>query len=349
MTKSMERLEVAPFAALIGDYEFGRTSLDVHLLEQLTAIAAAVHAPFISAASPDLFSLDNFSQLTTPRDLFKSFDNETFAAWNQFRRTPQAAFAGLVLPHVLSRLPYGRANQAVAEFDYEENVNGSDSSKYLWGTAVYAIAARLAAAFSRHGWAAAITGPERGGSVFGLPVHRFQTQEGDLVIKCPTEIPISDSRRHELEQLGFIPLCWRKGTGEATFFHAGSVAKPSSYLDDLTSRAAMAQTQLEYVFAASRFAQYIRCSVRDKLWTFTTPAEWEAYLNHWLAGYVLLEESTSDEVKARFPLRAGRLSLREAPGYPLRYICDLTIQPQFQMKDAGVPLDISVPISLDLR
>src|SRR5918999_509184 len=42
----------APFGALIGDYEFDRTSLDIAMLEKISNVAAAAHAPFISGVSP---------------------------------------------------------------------------------------------------------------------------------------------------------------------------------------------------------------------------------------------------------------------------------------------------------
>src|SRR5215510_222460 len=42
----------APFGALIGDYEFSNHPQDMALLEKVSNVAAAAHAPFISAASP---------------------------------------------------------------------------------------------------------------------------------------------------------------------------------------------------------------------------------------------------------------------------------------------------------
>jgi len=47
-------------------------------------------------------------------------------------------YVGLCLTHVLMRLPYGKDTTPVEEFDYEENVDGRDHSKYLWGNAAYA-------------------------------------------------------------------------------------------------------------------------------------------------------------------------------------------------------------------
>jgi type VI secretion system protein ImpC len=53
----------APFAALIGDYEFGRGPEDIELLERVSQVAAAAHAPFLSAATPELFNLDSLTEL----------------------------------------------------------------------------------------------------------------------------------------------------------------------------------------------------------------------------------------------------------------------------------------------
>jgi type VI secretion system protein ImpC len=40
-----------PFGALIGDYEFGKGPEDMELLEKVSQVAAAAHAPFITAAT----------------------------------------------------------------------------------------------------------------------------------------------------------------------------------------------------------------------------------------------------------------------------------------------------------
>ncbi len=62
-------------------------------------------------------------------------------------------------------------------FNYEESVDGTDHSKYLWGNAAYALGARLTDAFAIYGWCAAIRGVEGGGLVEGLPAHNFTTDE----------------------------------------------------------------------------------------------------------------------------------------------------------------------------
>src|SRR5450830_1231427 len=65
----------SPFSLLMGDYEFGRNSVDVKMLTNLSGVAAAAHAPLITAASPALFDLKTFADLGVPRDLSKVFES----------------------------------------------------------------------------------------------------------------------------------------------------------------------------------------------------------------------------------------------------------------------------------
>src|SRR5919107_998853 len=75
----------APFGALLGDYEFGRSGQDIELLEKIAQVAAASHAPFLTAASPEMMNLESFTQLDQPRDLAKIFEMTEYAKWKSFR------------------------------------------------------------------------------------------------------------------------------------------------------------------------------------------------------------------------------------------------------------------------
>src|SRR6185312_2041424 len=57
-----------PFGALVGDYEFGKGGQDIELLEKISQVAAAAHAPFLTASSPDMFNMESFTSLDAPRD-----------------------------------------------------------------------------------------------------------------------------------------------------------------------------------------------------------------------------------------------------------------------------------------
>jgi type VI secretion system protein ImpC len=328
----------SPFGVLIGDYEFGRTPQDVSLLEKMSGVAATSHAPFISAAAPSLFNFESYTELSGPRDLEKIFDNDAYLKWNMFRKSDDARYVGLCLPHVLTRLPYGEKTTPVEEFNFEEDVDGRDHKKYLWSNAAYAFGARLTDAFARHEWCAAIRGVEGGGLVEGLPTHTFETDDGDIATKCPTEIAITDRRENELAKLGFIPISYYKGTDTAVFMGAQSTQKPQLYLNDDANANSRLSTQLQYIFACSRFAHFLKTMMRDKIGSFMSRDQCESFLNTWISHYVLLDDMAAQDLKAKFPLRDARIEVAEIAGKPGAYNAVAFLRPHFQLEALGVSL-----------
>jgi len=328
----------APFGALVGDYEFGRHPQDVALLEKISQVAAAAHAPFFTAASPHLFNWDDFTEMSGPRDLSKIFENNDYVKWRSFRDSEDARYVGLCLPHVLMRMPYGKDTTPVEAFNFEEDVDGMDHSKYLWGNAAYAMAGRLTDAFSRHAWCAAIRGVEGGGLVMGLPTHTFKTDEGDVALKCPTEIAITDRREKELADLGFIPLVHCKNTDYAAFFSVQSSQKAKLYNTDAANANARLSTQMQYIMATSRFAHYLKAMMRDKIGGFMTRQNCQDFLNKWIANYVLLDDNASHERKAKFPLRQARIDVVEVPGKTGCYKAVAFLKPHFQLDELTISL-----------
>ncbi len=103
----------APYGALIGDFEFGKHPEDVELLEKISQVAAAAHAPFFAAAAPSLVNLESWTQIDAPRDLSKVFDSTEYAKWKGFRQSEDSRYIGLCLPRTLGRLPYGRETKPI--------------------------------------------------------------------------------------------------------------------------------------------------------------------------------------------------------------------------------------------
>lgn len=326
------------YGALVGDYEFSNHPQDLTLLEKVSQVAAAAHAPFISAAGPELFNFDSFTELGEPRDLAKNFQSVEYAKWKSFRDSEDSRYVALVMPHILMRLPYGKANVPVETFDFEEQVDGTDHKKYLWGNAAWALGTRLTDAFAKYHWCAAIRGVEGGGLVEGLPVHTFKTDEGDVALKCPTEIAITDRREKELADLGFVPLVHCKGTDYAAFFSTQTSNKPKVYDSDAANANARLSSQLQYILAVSRFAHYLKSMMRDKIGSFMTRKNAEEFLNRWISNYVLLDDNASQEMKAKYPLREARIDVSEVPGKPGVYRAVSFLKPHFQLDELSVSL-----------
>jgi type VI secretion system protein ImpC len=328
----------APYGALIGDYEFGRNPQDIGLLEKLSNVAAAAHAPLFTAANSALMGLDSFTDLPNPRDLAKKFETPDYAKWKSFRESDDSRYVGLALPHILMRLPYGPETVPVETFNFKEQVDGTDHSKYVWGNAAYAIGARLTDAFAKYGWCAAIRGVEGGGRVDGLPTHTFRTDDGEIAMKCPTEIAITDRREKELSDLGFIPLVHCKGTDYAAFFGMQSCQKSKKYDTDSANANARLSTQLQYMMAMSRFAHYLKAIMRDKIGSFMTRKDCENFLNRWISKYVVSNDDAGPEIKAKFPLKEARVEVAEVPGKPGCYRAVAFLKPHFQLDELTVSL-----------
>jgi type VI secretion system protein ImpC len=327
-----------PFAAMIGDYEFSKHPEDLELLEKISQVASAAHAPFLTAASSQLMNMENFTQLDQPRDIGKIFDTTEYAKWKSFRQSDDSRYVGLCVPHVLMRLPYGRDTAPVDAFSYEEGVDGSDHSKYLWGNAAYAMGARLTNAFALYGWCAAIRGVEGGGLVEGLPAHTFRTDEGDVALKCPTEIAITDRREKELADQGLIPLVHCKGTDKAAFFSVQSANRPKLYDSDAANANARLSAQLPYIMATCRFAHYLKAMMRDKIGSFTSRDEIQMFLNRWIAQYVTTDDTATQAAKATYPLREARIDVEEVKGKPGMYRAVAFLRPHFQLDELTVSL-----------
>jgi type VI secretion system protein ImpC len=328
----------APYGALIGDYEFGRNPQDLALLEKISNVAAAAHAPFLAAAEPGIMGLESFTDLPNPRDLAKKFETPDYAKWKSFRESEDSRYVGLTLPRVLIRLPYGPETVPIETFNFKEDVDGTDHSKYLWSNAAYAMATRLTDSFAKYGWCATIRGVEGGGKVEGLPTHTFKTDEGEIAMKCPTEIAITDRREKELSDLGFMPLVHCKGTDYAAFFGAQSCQKSKKYDTNAANANARLSTQLQYMFAMSRFAHYLKAIMRDKIGSFMTRKECEVYLNRWISNYVVSSEDAGMELKAKHPLKEARVEVAEIPGKPGCYRAVCFLKPHFQLDELTISL-----------
>lgn len=326
-----------PFGALVGDYYFDKSGQDIELLEKLSNVAAAAHAPFISSASHTMMNLESWTQLDTPRDLAKIFDSTEYARWKSFRNSDDSRYIALTGPRMLLREPYGAGTVPVEAFNYEERVDGSNHDEYLWGNAAFAMAANINKAFALYGWCASIRGVESGGLVEGLPAHNFRTESGEIAMKCPTEVQITDRREKELADLGFAPLVHQKGTTNAAFFSVQSCNKPKVYDDPKASSSSRLSAQLPYIFATSRFAHYLKVMMRDKIGGYTSRAEVDVFLNRWIQNYVAVEDASAS-IKAKKPLSEARIDVVEVPGKPGAYRAVAFLRPHYQLDELAVSM-----------
>jgi type VI secretion system protein ImpC len=328
-----------PFGSIVADYYFDNSAPDVELLSSMAKVAAAAHAPFISAAAPSVMLMESWNELANPRDLTKIFQTPEHAAWRSFRESEDSRYVGLTMPRFLARQPYGAKSNPVEEFDFEEDTSAEGSKNYAWANSAYAMAVNINRSFKEYGWCSRIRGIESGGAVEGLPVHAFPTDDGGVDMQCPTEIAISDRREAELAANGFMPLVHKKNTDFAAFIGAQSLHKPAEYDDpDASANAALA-ARLPYLFATCRFAHYLKCIVRDKIGSFKERDDMERWLTKWIMQYVDGDPGSSSETtKAQKPLAAAEVVLEEVEGNPGYYTSKFFLRPHYQLEGLTVSL-----------
>lgn len=328
-----------PYGALVGDYEFTPHPEDISLLEKMSQVAAAAFCPFISAADPGLLDLQSFAGLPKPRDLAKTFEQEDWIKWRAFRDSEDSRFVALTLPRVLSRLPYGASTKPIDEFAYEEvELDAKGRAKpvphehYAWMSSAYVYGARLTDAFAKTGWCTAIRGAENGGKVEGLPIHVFKSDDGDLDVKCPTEVAITDRREHELSKLGFLPLCYYKNQDCSVFFGGQTTQKPKKYDTAQATENAAISARLPVIMATGRICHYLKVMARDWVGSFKEREDLEKALNRWIARYIAAAKVPSEEEKAKYPLAAAKITVKEIPGAPGYYNAVAHLRPWLQLE-----------------
>ena len=336
-----------PVGAIIGNYYFSPSAIDIKLLQYIASVATMSHAPFIAAAGPEFFGLRSFERLPSLKDLQDIFASTRYAKWQGFRESEDSRYVGLTLPRFLLRQPYDPDDNPVRTFVYKENVDANHEN-FLWGNTAFAFATRITDSFAKYRWGANIIGPKSGGTVDDLPVHLYESM-GDIAMKIPTEVLISDRREYELAEQGFIALTMRKGSDNAAFFSANSCQKPKNFgTSDEGKNAELNYrlgTQLPYLFIVSRLAHYIKVLQREHIGSWKERVDLERELNTWIRQYVADQENPSPDIRSRRPLRDARITVLDVAGDPGWYRVEVMARPHF--KYMGAYFDLSLVGKLD--
>ena len=331
-----------PYGNIIADYEFGPGPQDIKLLQHVASVASMAHAPFIAAAGPEFFGLEDFNGLPNVKDLKSTFEGPQYIKWNSFRESEDSRYVSLTLPRFLLRLPYGPDTKPVKTFNYEEDVSASHED-YLWGNTAFAFATRITDSFAKYRWCTNIIGPLGGGAVEDLPIHQFESM-GAIQTKIPTEVLVSDRREFELAEEGFISLAMRKGSDNACFFSANSVQKPKSFGISPEGKEAELNyklgTEMPYMFVANRLAHYLKVIQRENIGSWKERTDLDRELNAWIRQYIADQDNPSAETRSRRPLRQAQITVEDVEGEPGWYRVGLKVRPHFKYMGAYFTLSL---------
>lgn len=342
-----------PYGVLIGDYEISHRPSkrhphdDIATLKGLSEVAAAAFAPFIAAASSELFGIDDFSTLGGPLNLESVFSQDEYIKWRALRDATDARFIGLTVPRILMRRPYRTTPGSYKGlFFYEKQHSKGKKENYLWGNAAYGFGAILVREFASVGWFGHIRGVPRdhvgGGLLTNLPVDAFATDAQELAYKPSTDVVITDATERELSNLGFVPLCKCYDTPYSAFFSNPSIqkAKYQKNASQFDSVNAKLSSMLQHVLCASRMAHYIKVMIRDKVGSFINADECESMLRLWLYKYTSGREDMSWDEQARYPLKSSSVEVKEHPEKPGQYSCAIRLVPHYQLDQMVSELEL---------
>ena len=172
----------------------------------------------------------------------------------------------------------------------------------------------------------------------GLPAHVFKTEDGDMDLKCPTEIAIGDRLEAELSKCGFLPLVHYKDTDYAVFMGAQTAQKPKEYDKPAASENAQISARLPYLMATARFAHFLKAIGRDWVGSFKETEDLEMELHNWIHNYVTADSRPSAEEKSSHPLAEAKIEVKAIPGQSGCYNAVAWLRPWLQMEELNASL-----------
>jgi type VI secretion system protein ImpD len=328
-----------PYGIILADYEVTASPRDVAALRGLADVAAASFSPILLSASPKLFGLDTFAQLSANLDLTGLFQGAEYTAWRSLRGRDDTRFLGITLPRVLLRLPWRSDGSRADGFLYDEDATRADGAAWLWGHSGVALAAAIIRSYGQWGWFADLRGvrtdAEGGGLVTTLPAAWFGTDRPGIAGRLGLEVALSERHERELADLGFVPAHPPRLAHGLVFHSNQSVHRPPHY-DRAAARAnAKLSSMLQHALCAARFAHYVKVMTRDKIGSFQTAERIERGLNDWLLGYSMNNDAAPLATKAKYPLKEARVEVREQAGKPGHFTAVVHLQPQFQLDEVS--------------
>lgn len=200
------------WSAVIGLYRFGSDEADVRQLAALGSIASHAGGPFLAAANPaDIGAGD--------------------ATWKALRQSSAARWIGLVAPRLLLRRPYGKRNEPIEGFAFEELGNTPDHEQYLWAPGSVACALLLGRSYRlNEGWSFS-PGDER--QIEDLPSCTRTAADGETELVPCAEAFLADEQADALIGIGLMPLRSHRHRNVALLQRFQSIADPAAPLSGL--------------------------------------------------------------------------------------------------------------------
>ncbi|MGB0894726.1 MAG: type VI secretion system contractile sheath domain-containing protein [Parashewanella sp.] len=319
-----------PFGVLLVDHKVNPDVVDdcdyddLYTLQLLSELGEKSLCPVLLGVDEFFFGDDPNRLLHDPKRINRILDSNDYRSWGLLREKASSRFLHLVLPEYFLREPY---RNYTAGFVFNET---NDNNNALWGNSCYLLTANIIREFDRISWFGFLRSYNQGG-LYGAIVE----QDHQSITKAKVDI-FSDEDGFWSEH-GFIPLSSLYLTEQKGFFSNQSVWRPPTEADRVLG---MLQTNL----MGCRFGHYIKAQTRDQVGGYDSVADCKRSIEKWLQQYISELDYGEDSVMARYPLKSSQVEMKADPADQTRYLCQITLQPQYQYEilDAQVVLSTSL-------
>lgn len=322
------------------------TTDDVGALAQLSAVAAAAFMPIVLSLDPRVLEVDGFSDLDGVRDVTAPLRSADHLRWRSLAGRADMRFVAVTLPRLLARPPWEDDPSRADGFRYREHA--PDAGSRVWMSAGYAFAACAVRAFAENNWPADVRGVEidrvGGGLITSLPAEPFASGPPYAWPRRAIEYQFSHRQEHALVEVGMLPVGALPFGPDMVFGASRSMQAPASYTGASAAAAdanARLSAQINSMLCASRFAHILKVKGRNMVGSVRTADEIERELNRWLQTYVNTNINSTGESRARYPLVAGNVEVRERPGRPGVFGCTMHLQPHYQLDDVATAFHLA--------
>jgi predicted component of type VI protein secretion system len=199
------------WSAMIGLFGVAPSLRDLSLLGALGAIASHSACPFVAGADAALWK-----------------SGEGGPAWASLRSSQAARWIGLVAPRLLLRRPYGKRQEPVNAFAFEELAATPTHEQYLWAPGALAFALLLGRSYRlSEGWSFSL-GDER--EIDDLPSCTRLDAHGEPELVPCAEAFLPDQESERLMAAGLMPLLSHRHRNAVLLARFQSIASPSASL-----------------------------------------------------------------------------------------------------------------------
>ncbi len=185
---------------LLGFYSFDMTPPQAELLGRMAVIAAAAHAPFISAVSNDALISD-------PDEIHPLVKE----SWTKLKALPEASYLGLAVPRFLLRQPYGENSDPIDAFDFEEFTPRSGLAGMLWANPATLVGTLMAQAFEKQGWKMQLGSTL---SINEMPYYFYRDPDDEVTALPCTERLMTEKTATWVRSQNFMPVLSIRGRPE---------------------------------------------------------------------------------------------------------------------------------------